>query len=478
MKMNSFFKKWSLLTFVAAATTLGCLSCSDKYQERVEPPVVETVVHSISGMVLTPAEAAIGGAKLVVAIDGKTLEATTDAQGKFALEDLATAGTYAFVFTADGRIDATAEVVIADDKKSHNESITVVMDKKPVEQEVTEEVKVEHTTDEDAQKAADEATQQENATEDAKADLANVTKEQIVQTKEEVKVEATTEVATEDAEAAVKVEVAIPAQTVMYVKDDAGKVVEAPKDLAISIAPVANVASAEDNTATSPAAAPAVATVVCGPDGLHFATPIELTVANPMGDESFEGASLYYLNPKTNLWEKETAEVKLTENGYKTEVTHFSAYSVKLPGITPKITDATEKLSVEGVDNTTGSKTLTKVEIPYSIKQGVEVSDIKAACTAQGLSDISFRMIKNIVANRMGATTVSTEEKTYKTGMDLLVGQGIRVVSASQTVTGYTWNFKVVTLSGVKTVTVTAKKYGAASIQVQGYSRDHTGGSN
>lgn len=347
-----------------------------------------------------------------------------------------------------------------------------------MEQEVTEEVKVEHTTDEDAQKAADEATQQENATEDAKADLANVTKEQIVQTKEEVKVEATTEVATEDAEAAVKVEVAIPAQTVMYVKDDAGKVVEAPKDLAISIAPVANVASAEDNTATSPAAAPAVATVVCGPDGLHFATPIELTVANPMGDESFEGASLYYLNPKTNLWEKETAEVKLTENGYKTEVTHFSAYSVKLPGITPKITDATEKLSVEGVDNTTGSKTLTKVEIPYSIKQGVEVSDIKAACTAQGLSDISFRMIKNIVANRMGATTVSTEEKTYKTGMDLLVGQGIRVVSASQTVTGYTWNFKVVTLSGVKTVTVTAKKYGAASIQVQGYSKDHTGGSN
>lgn len=61
MKMNSFFKKWSLLTFVAAATTLGCLSCSDKDQERVEPPVVETVVHSISGMVLTPAEAAIGG---------------------------------------------------------------------------------------------------------------------------------------------------------------------------------------------------------------------------------------------------------------------------------------------------------------------------------------------------------------------------------------------------------------------------------
>ena len=80
-----------------------------------------------------------------------------------------------------------------------------------------------HETNEEAQKAADEATKQENATEEAKKDLAEITKEQIVQTKEEIKVEATTEVSTEDAAAAVKVEVAIPAQTVMYVKNKEGK---------------------------------------------------------------------------------------------------------------------------------------------------------------------------------------------------------------------------------------------------------------
>ena len=87
-------------------------------------------------------------------------------------------------------------------------------------------------------------------------------------------------------------------------------------------------------------------------------------------------------------------------------------------------------------------------------------------------------MIKNIVANRVGTTKVNTEEKTYKTGMNLQVGQGIRIVSASQALTNYTWNFKVTTSNGVKVVKVTAKKYGAASIQIQGYSRDHTGGSN
>lgn len=478
MKMNSNFKKWSILTLVAVATTLGLLSCHDKDTERVEVPVVEAVTHSISGVVLTPAEEAIGGVKVTATIGDKTLEATTDAQGKFAFEELEKAGTYALAFTAAERMDASAEVAIADDQKSHNENVTVVMDKKAVEQKVTEEVKVEIATDEEAQEVVNEVVKQENATEAAKEDLAEVTKEQIVQTKEEVKVEATTEVATEDAEAAVTVEVAIPAQTVMYVKDEAGKVVEAPEDLTITVAPVANVVSAEDEVEESPAAAPAVATVVCGPDGLHFATPIELTVANPMGDESFEGAALYYLNPKTNLWEKEAAEVKLANDGYKTQVTHFSAYSVKLPEITPTVSTASEKLTVTGVDNTTGSKTLTNVEIPYTIKTGVETSDIKSACTAQGLSDVSFRMIKNIVANRIGTTTVNTEAKTYKTGMSLQVGQGIRVVSATQALTNYAWNFKVVTPNGVKAVKVTAKKYGAASIQIQGFSRDHTGGSN
>lgn len=478
MKMNSNLKKWSVLTLVAAATTLGLLSCHDKDEEKVEVPVVEAVTHSIGGVVLTPAEEAVSGAKVTATLGDKTLEASTDAQGKFAFEDLEKAGTYALAFTADERIDASTEVVITDDKKSHNESITIVMDKKAVEQKVTEEVKVEIKTDEEAQKAADEATQQENATEEAKEDLADVTKDQIVQTKEEVKVEASTEVAAEDAEAAVTVEVAIPAQTVMYVKDETGKVVDVPEDLTITIAPVAHVASAEDNTTESPASAPAVATVVCGPDGLQFATPVDLTVANPMGDESFEGAALYYLNPKTNLWEKETAEVKLTDDGYKTQVTHFSAYSVKLPEIAPTITTASENLTVTGVDNTLGSKTLTNVEIPYTVKQGVETNDIKSACSAQGLSDTSFRMIKNIVANRVGTTKVNTEEKTYKTGMNLQVGQGIRIVSASQALTNYTWNFKVTTSNGVKVVKVTAKKYGAASIQIQGYSRDHTGGSN
>lgn len=466
------------MALVAATTTLGLFSCKDKDKDPVEVPVVEAVTHSISGVVVTPAQAPISGAKVKVTLGDKTLEATTDAQGKFAFEDLAAAGTYTFAFTANERIDATATVVIADDKRSHAESLTIVMDKKAVEQKVTEEAKVEITTDEKAQEVAKEAVKQENATEAAKEDLAEVTKEQIVQVKEEIKVEAKTEVTTEDAEAAVRVEVAIPAQTVMYVKNDAGKVVEAPKDLAITVAPVANVASADDNVAGSPATAPAVATVVCGPTGLHFATPVELTIANPMGNESFEGAQLFYLNPKNNKWEKETAEVKLAKDGYKTQVTHFSAYSVKLPEIAPTVTTASDKLTVAGVDNTTGSETLTNVEIPYTIKTGVETNDIKAACTAQGLSDISFRMIKNIVANRIGTTTVNTEEKTYKTGMNLLVGQGIRIVSASQALTNYVWNFKVTTPDGVKTVKVTAKKYGASNIQIQGFNRDHTGGSN
>lgn len=478
MKKNLIFKRWSFIALVAAATSLSFSSCKDDDKEEVKAPVVEAVTHSISGVVVTPAEASISGVKVKATIGEKTLEATTDAQGKFAFDDLEATGTYVFAFTASERMDATAEVVIVDDKKAHTESIIVVMDKKAVEQKVTEDVKVELATDEAAQKAATEATKQENATAAAKEDLATVTKEQIVQTKEVVKVEAASEVTTEDAEAAVKVEVAIPAQTVMYVKNEAGKVVEAPKELAITIAPVAQVASAEDNVAGSAAAAPAVATVVCGPDGLHFATPIELTVANPMGDESFAGAALYYLNPKTKTWEKEAAEVKLSKDGYKTQVTHFSAYSVKLPEIAPTITAANEKLSVTGVDNTTGSKTLTNVEIPYTIKQGVETSDIKAACTVQGLSDVSFRMIKNIVANRIGATKVSSENKVYKTGMNLEVGQGLRIVSASQALSNYVWNFKVTTPNGVKTVKVTAKKYGAANIQIQGYNRDHTGGSN
>lgn len=35
MKMNSNLKKWSVLTLVAAATTLGLLSCHDKDEEKV-----------------------------------------------------------------------------------------------------------------------------------------------------------------------------------------------------------------------------------------------------------------------------------------------------------------------------------------------------------------------------------------------------------------------------------------------------------
>lgn len=38
MKMNLIKSKWSLLTLVAVATTLGFLSCSDKDKETVEPP--------------------------------------------------------------------------------------------------------------------------------------------------------------------------------------------------------------------------------------------------------------------------------------------------------------------------------------------------------------------------------------------------------------------------------------------------------
>lgn len=87
-------------------------------------------MHSINGLVVTPAEAAISGVKVVATIGDKTLEATTDAQGKFAFEDLEKAGTYTFALTANERMDASAEVVIPDDKQSHNESLVVVMDKK------------------------------------------------------------------------------------------------------------------------------------------------------------------------------------------------------------------------------------------------------------------------------------------------------------------------------------------------------------
>lgn len=93
MKMNSNLKKWSVLTLVAAATTLGLLSCHDKDEEKVEVPVVEAVTHSIGGVVLTPAEEAVSGAKVTATLGDKTLEASTDAQGKFVFEDLEKAGT-------------------------------------------------------------------------------------------------------------------------------------------------------------------------------------------------------------------------------------------------------------------------------------------------------------------------------------------------------------------------------------------------
>lgn len=476
--MKTRFLQYFSIALLLTAIVGVSYSCKD--DDPVVPPVAPPVVvieHSISGLVLAPGEKAIAGAKVVATLGTAKVEAATNDKGEFTFDKLKEAGTYAFVISAAERIDFKGEVVIAADGKSHREALIAVLNKKPVEEKVKEEVKVVIETKEEAQKVADTATKTEDAVPAAKVDLKNVTPEQVVQVKEPVKVEAKTE--TKETETVANVAVTIPAQTVIYIKDDKGTVVDVPKDLAITIAPTANVVSAGDKSETANVAhAPAVASVVCSPTGLSFATPIDLTISNPLGEESFENIRLYYLNEKTQEWEEQDAQVTADKDVYKARINHFSAYTVKLPSVTPIMTTVMEPLDIKGVDNTKGSKVMKDVKLPYTCKQGVEISNVKQACSAVGLSDNAANMIVSMISNLVGTSNATSVSKEYATGVDLTVGQGIQIVSALQQVKTKTFNFGLRKAGAAKAVQVTVKVYGACNIEVKGYGTDHSGSTN
>lgn len=330
--MNNLMKRGAYMLLVAclSAGMVGCDDDDPDY-ENVQPPVVEVAASHISGVVSSMSGDAIQGATVKATADGKTLTATTDADGAYTLDEVVK-GTYAVEVSAEGKQTVNGEITISKDGEIGMFN----------------------------------------------AMLANVGKEVEVSTEKETQTTVTTEAAKDNKEAEVEVDVVIPAAAV---EDPEAKIV---------ITPVYTEEAAKTKADTRAAKSTMLmgTQVTCNKADVNLSKPIDLTF--DLGEEVASVVKVQkYANGK---WSD--ADARQEGGKVIVSADEFGTYSVFADiEVTSKTSSEAISFGQAEFDNLYGSKDMNVTSTTYTYKQGGEIDKATGRLNAQ-LRQILANQIK------------------------------------------------------------------------------------
>lgn len=403
--------KWFYVCSMAIA--LGILSFSavachddDDDPKPEEGEVIDTpkpvVEYYIMGTVTSAGKAL---ANIDVKINNETKK--TDKDGKFSITEK-NAGTYSIEVAPAGYLAQKTSVQIA--ANAENRSVVTVA-LALTEQSLPKEVEVGEEGNTEQVKVADTSTSNEEvkepgtvAPEEVKEDLPLVTPEL------DIPAGAIQSEGNEDVLKDGKAEVSVTTY------------VPAPEEVATEVK------KEEENKPVEKSIPLAAAQFE--PNGLKFATPVTISIPNPIPGVTFDqDIELTYL--KDGKWIPQTEDINKVvydeaSGSYKAQVTHFSSYAMENK-VTSNVSSekvTTEILGQASRDNSENAKAVTGIVLTYKEKSGWECSDyaIKSAVTSQ-LAGAKTETVNAMVAffktrlySLMGSTSGITEtERTYNT---------------------------------------------------------------
>lgn len=333
-----------LLVACLSAGTIGC-SDDDPNYDNVQPPVVEAAASHISGLVTAMSGDAIQGATVKAVANGKTLTATTGADGAYTLDGIVK-GTYAVEVSAKGKQAVNGTLAISKDGE-----IGVF-----------------------------------------NAMLANVGKEVEVSATEETKETVTTEAAKDNKEAEVAVEVVIPAAAV----EDA--------DARIVITPVYTEEAAKTKSTTRAAKSTMLmgTQISCNKVDVNLSKPIDLTF--DLGEEVASVVKVQkYANGK---WSD--AEARQEGDKLIVSADEFGTYSV-FADIDVKSSTSSEAISFGQAefDNLYGAKDMQVASTTYTYKQGGEIGKATGRLNAQLRQILANQIQGNSVRTATGTYDIN-----------------------------------------------------------------------
>lgn len=406
--MDKFMKKGAYMLLVAclSAGVVGCTDDDPNYN-NVTPPVVAIAPNTLTGVITDMNGEPISGAKVSLS-QGTDVSTTTDAKGVY-LFDKVKAGTYQLKVEAEGKLPQETTLAVVDEKKSQNLVWNAVL-----AAEVKKEIPV-------------------------SANLTSVGK-------------IDTEALKDNDEAKVRVNAKIAAGTVSA---------EAGEDVKVIIAPIyseGDVHNAVNRAATRASERPVLigANLSCSKENVSLKKAIELSFELDEELASKVQARKYAITG----W----VEVESRVEGGRVIVMadEFTSYILFLD-----VEFAEEKnttaISFEQSkwDNLYGAKEMLVGDAAYTYKVGTEIN-------TKGTSKLTALLIEKL-AQRFGATTVTTANGTYPMNVTLPIGT-ILNISGVQDV----WNVSASALGK----SVKGTRYGTVTVAVATSNRQHTGGSN
>ena len=271
--------------------------------------------------------------------------------------------------------------------------------------------------------------------------LANKGVEVAVSETEATAVEVKTETAKDNKEAEVAMEVTVPAAA-----------------LSDNTAKITFTAKYSEDAVTGRAAKN---TMLMGLDVACNKSGVTLTSALNMAFELGEELAAL-VNVKKYVGGKWSDVASKAEGGkVNFDADEFGTYSVFFDAeVSSKTSSEAVTLSNANIDNTYGSQDQYVSDVTYTYKQGGEVASASGKLGAY---------LRQLVAQEIGATSVTSATGAYALNMTLPMGTGVQL-SASQKVTTVTASCKGKSVSG--------KSYGTVSVSATTYNRQHTGGSN
>lgn len=356
---------------LVTSLSMGMVSChdDDPDYDDVTPPTVQVAPSQISGLVTAMNGEGIKGATVKATADGKTISATTRADGSYTLENVA-ATTYAMEVTSEGKQANTGSVVIA--KGGESAVYNAMLVNKGTEYEVSET--------------------------------------------EETPVEMKTEAIEEEAE--VPVEAVIPAAAV------------ADKDAKIIMTPVYTVNAAVQSRSVTTRAKESTMLmgieVGCSKAGVNLDKPFDLSFE--LGEEvvTVVTAKKYADGKWTDV------DTRKEGNKVIVNADEFGTYSVFADvNVQFKTSKEAVEFSESSFDNLRGSKDMTVSSVTYSYKQGGEIEGKATGKLNAQLRQILAHQIQgNKIVTATGTYPLNVT-LPIGTGLNLSGSQELTAVTAS-----------------------------------------------
>lgn len=390
-----------------ASLLMGVTSCKDDDPdyENVTPPTVEVAPSQITGVVTAMNGDAIKGATVTATAGGKDVTATTDANGAYVLENVAT-GTYAMQVAAEGKQVGAGSLTVSKDGE------TIVYN----------------------------------------AMLANAGKEVAVSATEEVVEETKTEVPEDNKEAEVTTVATIPAAAI---EDTDARIILT--TVYTEGATAKGVMSKADTRA-------AKSTMLMGTDvsctkgGVELKKPVSLEF--DLGEEVVAVVTV-----KKNVngsWE--TVDAKKEGNKVTVDAGEFGTYSV-FADVNVTFSASTEAISFSqpGFDNLYGSKDMPVGNATYTYKQGGEIDKAASGKLNAQLRQILAHQIQgNKVTTATGTYPLNV---TLPVGTALTLSGSQKLTTVTASCNGKSANGKVYGSVSVTAVTYNRQHTGGSNKQ-------------